>query len=118
VKPSEKYDDILKQSEFVSDAAQKQSVALLDRLHDSLIHRETRGAPNWWQRLLFFKKPLNPVRGIYFWGGVGRGKTFLMDIFYQCLPIEKKKRAHFHQFMNEIHQALKQTKDIENHLKR
>ncbi|MCH7881405.1 MAG: AFG1 family ATPase [Proteobacteria bacterium] len=116
MKPSEKYEDILKQSGFVSDAAQKQAIALLDRLHDTLIRRETRGASNWWQRLLYFKKPLNPVRGIYFWGGVGRGKTFLMDIFYQCLPIEKKKRAHFHQFMNEIHHALKQSKDIENPL--
>ena len=116
MKPSEKYDLILEQSEYVFDAAQKQSIALLDKLHDSLVQHETRSLQNWWQKLLPAKKPLNRVRGLYIWGGVGRGKTFLMDIFYQCLPIEKKKRAHFHQFMNDIHHALKQTKNIENPL--
>jgi len=116
MKPSEKYEYILRQSDFVPDSAQKQTIVLLDGLHDSLIYRETRDVPRWWQKFLFLKKPSNPVRGLYLWGGVGRGKTFLMDIFYQCLPIKKKKRVHFHQFMNEIHQALRKTKDIENPL--
>ena len=116
MKPSEKYDEILKQSEFVPDAAQKQSIVLLDDLHEAIIRRDTSDVSNWWQKLLLHNKPMNPVRGLYFWGGVGRGKTFLMDIFYQCLPIREKKRAHYHQFMNELHQALKQTGEIENPL--
>lgn len=116
MKPSKKYETILKQPQFVADAAQKKSLALLDRLYERLIQHETKGAPNWWRRILFREKPAEAIRGIYFWGGVGRGKTFLMDIFFQCLPIGKKKRTHFHQFMNEIHQALRQAKDIENPL--
>lgn len=118
MKPSDKYENILKQSEYVSDDAQKKSIAMLDSLHNLLILRETKSVPAWWRKFLFPNKTVNPVKGIYFWGGVGRGKTFLMDIFYQCLPIDKKKRSHFHQFMNEIHHALKHIGNIENPLDR
>ena len=48
-----------------------------------------------------------PVRGIYMWGGVGRGKTLLMDMFYHCLPFEQKERLHFHRFMASVHESLK-----------
>ena len=46
------------------------------------------------------------IKGLYIWGSVGRGKTFLMDIFYDCLPFEKKLRLHFHRFMQQVHQDL------------
>ena len=116
MKPSEKYEIILRQSEFIPDAAQKKSIVMLDNLHDSLIHRESTNARHWLQKLVLPNKALDPVRGLYFWGGVGRGKTFLMDIFYRCLPFEKKKRVHFHQFMNDIHHALKRVENIQNPL--
>lgn len=48
-----------------------------------------------------------PVGGLYFWGGVGRGKTYLMDVFYDALPFAEKKRTHFHRFMRHVHQELK-----------
>lgn len=56
------------------------------------------------------------VRGLYIWGGVGRGKTFLMDLFYAGLDIERKKRIHFHRMMHEIHDRLRSLDDIEDPL--
>ncbi|WJG09205.1 cell division protein ZapE [Aliiglaciecola sp. LCG003] len=50
--------------------------------------------------------PAEPIKGLYLWGDVGRGKTFLMDLFYHCLPQEGKLRLHFHHFMARIHKAL------------
>lgn len=56
----------------------------------------------------FFTKKKAPVRGLYLWGGTGRGKTYLVDCFYECLPGNKKHRIHFHRFMLDIHQQLKE----------
>ena len=56
-------------------------------------------------------------KGLYFYGGVGRGKSFLMDAFYGCLPYRRKRRVHFHAFMAEIHQRLKGLKSEANPLK-
>jgi cell division protein ZapE len=58
----------------------------------------------------FAKSELYPEEGLYFWGGVGRGKTYLMDNFYESLPFERKMRVHFHRFMRRVHQDLKQLK--------
>jgi len=116
--PSDKYLDIVQECEFVADVAQQHALTLLDKLQYELMQRLPRQPTHWWQRIVPVKKPSRPMRGIYLWGGVGRGKTFLMDIFYQCLPIEAKSRVHFHQFMNQIHQSLKQLGGIENPLQR
>ena len=116
IKPSQKYREIMQESGFVSDPAQQQAIVLLDKLLDRLMKTETRQPLNWWQKLLTRDKSVKPVTGIYFWGGVGRGKTFLMDLFYQCLPTESKQRVHFHHFMNAIHQSLKQAANMENPL--
>jgi len=111
--PSDKYLEIVQRSGFVTDAAQQHTLALFDQLQIELLHKPIK---RWWQKLIPTKSPSQPLRGIYLWGGVGRGKTFLMDIFYQCLVIEAKTRTHFHQFMNDIHQALKQADNLENPL--
>lgn len=63
-------------------------------------------AQRWWQRLLG-RSPSAP-RGLYLWGGVGRGKTWLMDLFFDQLPIERKQRIHFHRFMARVHEALRE----------
>jgi len=55
-------------------------------------------------------------RGIYLWGSVGRGKTFLMDSFYRCLPLERKRRVHFHHFMRDVHRELEELKGTANPL--
>jgi len=63
---------------------------------------------------LFSKRANIKNKGIYLYGGVGRGKTFLMDMFYKELPIKKKRRIHFHRFMSDIHDQLKSKKDVVN----
>ena len=68
-----------------------------------------------------FKRPAavnekRPVKGIYLWGGVGRGKTLLCDMFYASLPTTKKKRVHFHRFMQSVHDQLSDIKQAESPL--
>ena len=57
-------------------------------------------------RLFGAQAPPAP-RGLYLWGGVGRGKTFLIDLFFDGLPLREKRRTHFHRFMREVHQRLR-----------
>lgn len=63
----------------------------------------------------FFNRPEMP-KGVYMYGGVGRGKSFLMDCFYDALPIEQKTRLHFHEFMREVHRELVKLQGTENPL--
>jgi len=76
----------------------------LDRLAEELVRSETSG-PGWGARL-FGKKPAQPPRGVYLWGGVGRGKSMLMDLFFAHAKIERKRRVHFHEFMQECHERI------------
>ncbi len=104
MKPSQKYQSLLQQAEFVADDAQQKSVVLLDDLYDRIVSGESI---SWWRRLFVPVSDAKATTGIYFWGGVGRGKTLLMDIFYQSLPQRVgARRIHFHSFMNQIHAAL------------
>ena len=98
---------------FIHDQAQANAIEYLDRL---------------WTELMMFKRKRNRFlgrslrspqvpKGLYFYGGVGRGKSFLMDAFFGCLPYRRKRRVHFHAFMAEIHQRLKVLKSEANPLK-
>lgn len=115
MKPSEKYQEILNSSEFYADDSQRHAINQLDDLQAALINQPAEKG-NWWQKLTAGNATATTPSGLYFWGGVGRGKTFLMDIFYQCLPFEEKRRFHFHSFMNQIHHSLKQLSDTSNPL--
>ncbi|UCH49397.1 MAG: AFG1 family ATPase [Betaproteobacteria bacterium] len=84
------------------DDAQLRASKELDRLYQQLIEAQ-RGAGL--LRRLFRREP--QLRGIYFWGGVGRGKTFLMDVFYESVPFQSKQRLHFHRFMQGVHYRLR-----------
>lgn len=64
----------------------------------------------------FLGKSTKPVRGMYLWGTVGRGKTFLMDLFFDTLPIREKKRLHFHRMMHDVHDRLKKLTNTSNPL--
>ncbi len=95
----------------IEDADQKSVVMHFQSLHDQLCQRKT--IPNW--RKPF--SPVKPIQGIYLWGGVGRGKTYLMDLFFNGLPFLEKQRLHFHRFMYQVHQALYQYQGQKNPLK-
>jgi len=85
-----------------ADAAQRQAALAFDRLIGKL------AAPAAERRLfgLIAAKPVRPPRGLYVWGGVGRGKTLLMDRFFALAPVQKKRRQHFHAFMADVHDAI------------
>lgn len=97
---------------FGEDAAQLAAVQKLDALRERLI-AQSRSEQSFATRLLGrFRKSgpraeRTPERGLYMWGGVGRGKTWLMDLFYQSLPFSDKRRRHFHRFMHDVHAELK-----------
>lgn len=109
--PRERYQSDLQQSGFHYDPAQEAVVSHLQDLHDRLVERYGSGnrSRGWLSRVrgLLAKKPEEPEQGLYLWGSVGRGKTYLMDVFFDSLPFEQKMRAHFHRFMRRIHQELK-----------
>ena len=77
----------------------------LQRLYDDLI-AASQNKPGMLSKL-FGKKDHTPVKGLYFWGGVGRGKTYLVDTFFEALPFKEKVRTHFHRFMKRVHEEMK-----------
>ena len=101
--PVEKYQQLLADPQFVDDAAQRRVVDLLEALYQVLAARDRRRGG-----LLgrFSRRREQPVTGLYLWGGVGRGKTMLMDLFYECLRPERRLRMHFHRFMQRVHREL------------
>ncbi len=88
---------------FVPDAAQAAAIDGLDTLWHQLVEFKSRRNQFLGRSLLSPDVP----KGLYLWGGVGRGKTFLMDAFYTCLPYRRKRRIHFHNFMAEVHHEMK-----------
>lgn len=99
--PRQHYQAALAAGDFQPDPAQARVVEHLDALHRTLMQARERSA--FWRR-----SPA--VRGLYLWGPVGTGKTWLMDLFYDALPLEHKQRLHFHRFMQHIHEGLRKEK--------
>jgi cell division protein ZapE len=103
--PSAAYAAGVRRGEWQDDPAQHAALAELDRLHAALL-RDPEGTgllARWFGR----DDAARAVRGLYLWGGVGRGKTFLVDLFYDQLSIAAKRRIHFHRFMREVHERLR-----------
>lgn len=108
--PQEIYQHDLSQGLIVRDAAQEAAVAELQRVYVALLDK-WRGQSTWtrFKQALRIERP-QPVQGLYLWGGVGRGKTYLMDLFFHALPGERKLRMHFHRFMLMVHKRLAEAK--------
>ncbi|HVS75437.1 MAG TPA: cell division protein ZapE [Steroidobacteraceae bacterium] len=109
------YERQIAQREFRSDPAQLAVVARLDALRDRLIaaQSESRSLRARLLRTLGRGGASTPVRGLYLWGPVGRGKTWLMDLFFHSLPFPQRRRRHFHRFMHDVHAELKALREVE-----
>ena len=105
--PLEWYWKFSQQSDFESDPAQLAVLQHLERLHGDLEHyRQYRqGRVN--RLVTNFGGGKRPPRGLYIWGGVGRGKSLMMDAFYNVATLKRKRRVHFHEFMREIHAEMR-----------
>lgn len=99
--PAERYAEALASGQFMADEAQAQAVQELDRVWKELLNRY-KASKKAFRR---FRRQTSP-KGVYMWGGVGRGKTWLMDQFYESVPFRRKTRMHFHHFMQHVHKEL------------
>lgn len=89
---------------YVADPAQRAAVECLQKLYSELLAFKARRRTRLRKMLI---RPPEP-RSVYFWGGVGRGKSFLMDCFFETVPYRRKRRVHFHAFMQEVQNDLRQ----------
>ena len=112
----EAYEKSLQRDGHDRDVAQDAIVAELDQLQ----HRLQAQAAHKRSFLDFFRSRdsgrQTGVRGLYIWGGVGRGKTFLMDLFFETLNVDAKKRIHFHRMLHDVHQRLAALGNVEDPL--
>ena len=121
--PIELYKKDLSELNFTDDQAQLEAIKKLDDLYVRLElalnkkHNFLFKSENILKSLFFVKKSKSVITGLYLWGGVGRGKTYLMDIFFNALHTKSKLRIHFHRFMREIHNELSLLKSKKNPLK-
>ncbi len=125
----ERYKKDLQREDFHHDPAQEMAIQHLQRISDELLAThsqpaESAAAPPRGLLRRFIERGKTDktaaamaVRGLYIWGGVGRGKTYLVDTFFNTLPLERKKRIHFHRFMYKVHSALRELKEQQDPLK-
>jgi len=106
------YEQTLAERGYTADEAQLHAIAALERCENEWSDYKAR------RRNAITKLLVRPPipRGVYMWGGVGRGKSFLMDCFFQAVPLTRKTRLHFHEFMREVHRELQDLKGTVNPL--
>ncbi len=95
-----------KAGELTPDAAQHTAIAALDTLANTLHDYHPHPHRHWWHRLTGKRGTTEIPKGIYLYGDVGRGKSMVMDLFFDATPVQHKRRVHFHEFMLEIHAHL------------
>jgi len=105
--PLKEYRNRVASGELRYDPVQALAVEKLQSLHKALqSYQPQRGQAGWKERFGLARRRENPPQGIYFYGGVGRGKSMLMDMFFDAAPVRRKRRVHFHAFMQQIHIRL------------
>ena len=106
--PTQRYRSDIDRGRIVPDPAQSPVVKRIQSLYDDLV---AEASGNRLKRVLslFSARRRQSVTGIYLWGSVGSGKTYLVDMLYDCLPFEHKLRVHFHRYMQWVHAELKTT---------
>ena len=113
--PLERYQQDVELHGFQKDDAQILAIEALDSLcHQMVAYLQAPAIkqPKWKSWFGHKTQAIVSPHGLYFWGGVGRGKTYLMDTFFDSLPIEKKMRVHFHRFMLRVHDELSTLNDL------
>jgi len=103
---NECYAALVAQGEIERDAAQESVAARLTRLEARLAHHRLSRKSSHLGWLFAKSKPEGPIKGLYVYGDVGRGKTMLMDLFFAASAVQRKRRAHFHEFMADVHERL------------
>lgn len=103
-----RYERLIAGGELRADPDQRRAAVRLDQLQKELEHRRAGGLLG-----QFFGKTKVTPRGVYMWGGVGRGKSMLMDLFIATLKIDRKRRVHFHAFMLEVDKRLRQRRQTD-----
>tara|TARA_R110000782_G_scaffold78276_9_gene155580 strand:- start:11288 stop:12400 length:1113 start_codon:yes stop_codon:yes gene_type:complete len=106
----ERYRHLIETGELRADPDQAAAAKRLAALQAELEAVPPRGSTLW--KLL--RRLPDPPRGLYIWGGVGRGKSMLMDLFFDCVKIHRKRRTHFHEFMLEVHERLREARKSES----
>ncbi|WP_240023455.1 cell division protein ZapE [Serratia marcescens] len=122
--PLSRYQQALDAEEYQADEVQRRAVTQLDRIYQALLQKPAAsalagGLRGKLSRLLGKGGETalqRPVQGLYMWGGVGRGKTWLMDMFFHSLSGDRKMRLHFHRFMLRVHEELTELQGRENPL--
>ncbi|MBI5615445.1 MAG: cell division protein ZapE [Gammaproteobacteria bacterium] len=115
--PAQRFEFEIARHGFTADPAQLAAVALLERVHREMCAVRTPARRDWLGRLLRRAPEATPgPRGAYLWGSVGRGKTFIVDTFYECLPPQSRLRLHFHSFMRKVHHDLKACRQLQDPL--
>ena len=110
--PLQRYQSDIEKNRIIPDPVQAAVVNRVQTLYDDLAASTSVGR---FKRLFmrFSTRRGRPVTGLYLWGSVGSGKTYIVDMLYDCLPFERKLRVHFHRYMQWVHAELKQLADVE-----
>ncbi|MEQ8314389.1 MAG: cell division protein ZapE [Gammaproteobacteria bacterium] len=119
--PLQRYNQDLQSGLITRDPEQERILGLMQRLHNEVVTADVRSANPLSRILHWFQggtRPTQSGKGIYLWGGVGRGKTYLMDLFYDCLPEGRKQRTHFYRFMQSVHGSLSKMQGSADPLRR
>src|SRR3954469_21638116 len=105
-----RYEMLAAAGKIERDSAQEHLLSLFDALEDRLREHRLRRQANalGWLVAAARERRNEPLKGLYLYGDVGRGKTMMMDLFFETSPVLRKRRAHFHEFMADVHERLRE----------